>query len=143
MEQGLPGQMSMFEMLGETGTPVIPAEEQKAGRKGWIIEISGIWLKENGFREDAIAVCTRPIIFEEDTRTDELGLVRQHAKTTYGPASGWIGGEEKVYASRPTWAECVQYARERRNYPEQVVYYERNGSFENPVYEYEKGWDKK
>jgi len=143
VEQGLPGQMSMFEMLGETGTPVIPAEAQKAGRRGWIIEISGIWLKENGFREDAIAVCTRPIVFEEDTRKDELGRVRQHAKTTYGPAGGWFGGEEKVYARRPTWAECVQYARERRSYPAQVVYYERNGSFENPVYEYEKGWDKK
>ena len=40
-------QLSMFDLIG---TPVIPLEAQKKGMRGWIIDISGIFLRENGFK---------------------------------------------------------------------------------------------
>ena len=43
-------QISMFELMGEPETQLIPVEEQKKGRCGWIIDISAIMLQKNGKR---------------------------------------------------------------------------------------------
>lgn len=135
-------QISIFEMMGDVKTPVIPFEQQKKGRRGWILDISGIFLRKNGFQEDAIGVCTRPIILEADTKEDKYHRISQTWKTTYGPAMGSCGGETTIYASRPTWEECVEYAHKHYSIPQKVIYYERDGNFNNPVYDYEKGYKK-
>lgn len=136
------GQISMFEMLGEPTTPVIPFEEQKKNRKGWIIEISGIFLQKNGFKENAIGVCTRPVVFEEDSKKDKYNRISQMARSIYGPPMGWCGGNKTVYAKRPTWEECVAYAHKHYSIPQTVKYYERNTNMENPVWSYEEGYKK-
>lgn len=134
-------QLSIFELLGDTSTPVIIPEEQKKGRRGWIIEISGILLRKNGFKEDAVCVCTTPIKFDEDSRQDKYGRWSQYASSTHGPHHGWYGPVYTVYAKRPTWEECVAYAKKRYTIPEKVMYYERDGDF-NPTWEYENGFRK-
>lgn len=85
-------QISMFELLGDTATPKIPFEEQKKGRKGWIIDISAILLKKNGFKEDAVCVRTVPIKFDKDSDKDKYGRWSQYANSTHGPP--WDGMEE-------------------------------------------------
>ena len=134
-------QISMFEMLGEDETPEIPFEEQKKGRKGWLIEISGILLKKNGFDEDCICVCTRPVMFERDSEKDKYNRISQMWRTTHGPAGGSCGGYTKIYAKRPTWKECVEYAHKHYSIPQAVRYYERDGDF-NAVWKYEDGYQK-
>ena len=132
-------QLNFFDIIGEAETPLIPFEEQKAGRRGWILEISAILLKKNGWKEDAVCVCTRPVVFEKDSEIDKYGRMWQMAKTTYGPASGWSGYRKDVYASRPTWSECVKFARKQYTIPQTVRYYERDGR-DHSVWEYEKGY---
>lgn len=135
-------QISMFEMLGESATPEIPFEEQKKGRKGWIIEISALLTRKHGWDEDAICVCTRPVIFEKDSEEDKYHRRTQWARSTYGPPMGWCGGWKTVYARRPTWEECVAYAHRHYSLPRTVKYYERNTNMENPVWSYEEGYKK-
>lgn len=134
-------QISIFQLMGDDGTPEIMPEDQKKGRRGWIIEISAILLKKNEWKEDAVCVCTRPIIFESDTKIDQYRRISQHWKATYGPAEGGIGGNMTVYAKRPRWDECMEYARKRYTIPETVLYYERNGDF-HAVWGYENGYGK-
>ena len=134
-------QMSLFEMIGEPVTPVIPPEKQKKDGKGWIIEISGILLKKNGWKENAICVCTRPIRFLEDTRKDKHGRLWQNAETTHGPYGGWVGTPKKVYSRRPTWSECVEYAKKRYSIPETIKYMEEDANF-NKIWNYEDGYKK-
>ncbi len=134
-------QLSMFELLGEPETPKIPPEEQKKGQVGWIIDISAILLKKNGCREDAICVCTTPIKFEQDSKKDKYGRWSQYASSTHGPHHGWWGPVKTVYAARPTWEECVEYARSKYTIPEKVLYYERDGNF-NETWGYENGYTK-
>ncbi len=94
------GQLSMFELLDQYETPTIPIEEQKKGVKGWIIELSGIFLKKNGFKEDWRGVETRPVIFNEDTHKDRHGWW-QSCETTKGPSSGWVASPRMVFRTRP------------------------------------------
>ena len=128
-------------MLGETETPTIPPEQQKKGMKGWIIDISAILLKKNGFKEDAICVCTTPIKFDMDSKQDKYGRWSQFASSTHGPYKGWYGPVKTVYFSRPTWDECVKYAKQKYTIPEKVLYYEQNGDF-GSIWEYENGYKK-
>lgn len=133
-------QISMFQMLDTYETPEIPPEEQKKGMKGWIIERSGIFLIENGFDHDWRGVCTRQIVFEEDTRPDRkaFGGWFQAAKTIKGPYHGWYGGLHKIFRKRPSWADCLKYMAETRKKgdPETVGYYEIIGDWNGKKYEY-------
>lgn len=132
-------QMNFFDMIGEAETPMIAFEEQKAGRRGWIIIISAILLKKNGWKEDAVCVCTVPVIFEEDSKKDKYGRISQMAKSTHGSPMGWCGGYKDVYVARPTWDECVKFARKRYTIPQTVQYFERDGR-DNKIWEYENGY---
>ena len=134
------GQISMFELLGMTGTPEIPLAEQKKGRRGWIIEISAICPKENGFKEDMTYVCTRPVIFEEDTMERRDGWW-QRVRTTHGPVHGWSASPVKVYAKRPTWDECLKFAEQDKDTIGRIEYAERDGDW-NWIHEYENGYQK-
>ena len=140
-QEAIRGQISIFEMLGETNTPLIPFEEQKKGRKGWVIEISAILLRKNGFKDDRICVCTRPIVFTEDSRKDKYGRISQFAQTTHGDLHGWYGPNYTIYAKRPTYKECVEYARKKYTIPDKVSYYERDGKG-NEIWNYEDGYQK-
>jgi len=132
-------QINFFDMLGDPQTPLIPFEEQKQGVTGWIIEISGILLKKNGFKEDAVCVCTVPVVFEEDTTKDKLGRLSQWARSTHGNPMGWCGGYRDVYTARPSWEECVKYARKKYAIPQLVKYYERTRADES-IWNYEDGF---
>ena len=132
------GQITMFEMLGETATPKIPFEEQKEGRKGWIIDISGIFLIKNGFKENMIGVQTHAVQFVRDSEKDQYGRIKQFATLIKPREGGWYGPCKEVYAARPTWEECVAYARSRYTMPEKVVYYEKDGD-DKSIWEYEDG----
>lgn len=134
-------QLSMFDLLG-IGTPVIPLKDQKKGMKGWVIDISAIMLRENGFPEDVTGVCTQPVMFQEDSRKDRDGRWFQAARSIHGIHHGWYGPVYTVYAKRPTWEECVAYAHERKGLPEKVVYYERSADFNTVIREYENGYQK-
>ena len=132
------GQITMFEMLGDTATPKIPFEEQKKGRKGWVIEISAILLTKNGFRENMIAVRTHAVQFVRDSEKDKYGRIKQFVEKIKPKDGGWYGPCYEVYAARPTWEECVAYARSRYTMPEKVVYYEKDGDYKS-IWEYEDG----
>ena len=131
-------QISMFELLGETETPKIPFEEQKKGRKGWIIEISGLFLIKNGFKEDHIGVCTHAIVFKENSTKDKYGRISQYVEKIKPNDGGWWGPNKDVYAARPTMEECIAYAHSRYTIPEKVVYYERDGR-DRSIRNYEEG----
>ena len=130
-------QLSMFDLIG---TPEIPFEQQKKGRKGWIIEISAVLLRENGYQADMVCVCTRPVIFRENSWVRD-GMKCQGFDTIHGPASGSYGGWRTVYAKRPTWEECQEYARKERRNPGKILYMERDGNF-NETWGYENGYQK-
>lgn len=134
------GQISMFEMLNEYETPVIPPEEQKKGTKGWIIECSGIFLMKNGFDHDWRGVCTRPVILEKDTVPDKRSYRGwfQAARTTKGPYHGWYGGLHRIFRTRPSWADCLKHMAEvrREDEPEEVGYYEIIGDWRGEKTEY-------
>ena len=132
-------QLNFFDMIGEAETPLIPFEEQKEGRRGWIMEISAIMLIKNGWKEDAVCVRTVPVIFEEDSKIDKYGRISQMAKSTHGNPMGWCGGYKDVYAERPTWEECVKFARKKYTIPRTVRYYERDGH-DNAIWNYEDGY---
>lgn len=132
-------QLNFFDIIGEAETPLIPFEEQKEGRRGWIMEISAILLKKNGWKEDAVCVCTVPVIFEEDSTKDKMGRIHQMAKSTHGNSMGWCGGYKDVYVARPTWEECVKFARKKYTIPQRVQYYERDGR-DHDVWNYEDGY---
>lgn len=133
-------QLSMFDLL-DIGTPVIPLKDQKKGVKGWVIDISCIMLRKNGFKEDATGVCTQPVRFQEDSRIGRDGRWFQAAQSTHGVFHGWYGPVYTVYAKRPTWAECVAFARQKKDRPEKVVYYEQTANFD-VIREYENGYQK-
>lgn len=135
-------QVSMFQMLDEYETPQIPLDEQKKGMRGWIIEISVICLKENGYKEEWTGVETRPIVFEKDTHKDRDGFTWQYAQTTKGPHHGWSSGPKTVFSKRPSWADCLKYGREKakkQGYPEDIRFYSRDGDW-NGIYSYDKGY---
>lgn len=140
MSEQLIGQLSMFELLDQYETPTIPIEEQKKGVKGWIIQLSGIFLKENGFKEDWRGVETRPVIFKADTHKDKNGRLWQDCNTTKGPSSGWVGTPRMVFRTRPTWNDCLRFARENgsKDDPKDVRYYGRRGDWSR-IYSYEEG----
>ncbi len=135
----LAGQISMFEILDQYETPTIPIEEQKKGVNGWIIELSGIFLRENGFKEDWRGVETRPVIFKDDTKKDSSGWW-QHCETTKGPSHGWMGSVHMIFRQRPTWNDCLKYAKENghKDDPTDVRYYGRRGDWSS-IYSYEEG----
>ena len=77
----------MLALLDTYGTPEIPPEEQKKGMRGWIIEWSGTFLRENGYSYDSRGVCTRQIILEADTKPDRKAYDRwfQAGRTLKAP----------------------------------------------------------
>lgn len=106
-------QISVFELLGMDETPEIPFEEQKEGVKGWVIETAGLYLVKNGFKEDMIGVTVRHVQLRADSWTDRENYKWQNAVTIdHCKGDGWIGGPKKLYARKPTWAECEKYVRE-------------------------------
>ncbi len=133
-------QISMFEMLDQYETPEIPINEQKRGTKGWIIELTGLFLRENGFKEDWRGVATRPMVFTENTHKDRDGYWWQCGETTKGPSIGWCGSVHKVFRSRPTWNDCVKFAKEngRRDDPKDIRYFDRTGDW-TEIRSYEEG----
>lgn len=135
-------QISIFSILDEYETPQIPPEEQRKGMRGWIIEISVICLKENGYKTEWTGVETRPVIFLQDTRKDRDGFTWQHCETTKGPYSGWAHSPKTIFRKRPSWADCMKYGREKakeEGYPEEIRFYSRDGDW-NEIYQYEKGY---
>ena len=81
-------------------------------------------------------VCTQPVRFQEDSRKDF-----QAAETIHGSFHGWYGPIKTVYAKRPTWEECVEYARKDKRRPEKGVYYEKTYD-DQVIREYENGYQK-
>lgn len=133
-------QISFFSLLDEYETPIIPPEEQKQGTKGWIIQFNGIFLRENGFDHDRVGVETRPIVLESDT-WKKNGIWEQNAATTKGPWCGWYGQYKTIFRTRPTWQDCLLWARENhKSYmPETVEYYSQTGDWHG-IYRYEDGF---
>lgn len=131
-------QLSLFQLLDEWDTPLIPPERQKKGVKGWIIECSGIFLRKNGHNEDVYAVCTRPVVFVRDTEKKPDGRTWQYCETTRGPHHGWWGPCYDVFASRPTWNDCLTFAERNRlkEHPKKTVYYEVIGDWRGAKTEY-------
>ena len=131
-------QLDMFTMLGMDKTPMIPFEEQKKGRKGWIIEISGIFLVKNGFKENKIGVRTHAIEFIEDSKKDKYGRIIQYARKIKPHDGGWFGPYKDVYATRPTLEECIAFGKSKYSVPAKVVYFERDGH-DRSIWEYDEG----
>ena len=131
-------QISIFDMLDQYETPEIPPKEQKKGVKGWVIEWSGLFLRENGYDHDWHGVCTRQIILEQDTRKDKDGRWVQAAHTIKGPFGGWYGQLHRVFSQRPSWADCLRWAAENRckDDPDEVGYYEVLGDWTGAKYEW-------
>ena len=130
-------QIDFFNMLGDPETPLIPFDEQKKGRKGWVIEISLVGLVENGFKENIIGVKTHAVQFNRDSEKNKYGRISQFADRIRPHDGGWYGPYYDVYATRPTMKECIAYAR--KNHPtEKVVYYERDGH-DREIWNYEEG----
>ena len=134
-------QLSMFELLGMAETPKIPFEEQKKGRKGWVIEISALLLVKNGFKENAVCVKTHGVEFEKDSTKDKYGRISQMARYIKPHDGGWCGFEKEVYATRPTWEECQAFAHKKYTTPQTVKYYERTGN-DVEIWDYDKGVSK-
>lgn len=146
----LPGQLSMFIMLGEDETPVIPFEQQKKGMKGWVIEIQGVYTTENGFKKNMVGVTTKQVVLNRDSyirhnRTlDRTEYWQDASSTGVGgcKGDGWIGSPKKIYVRRPTWAECQEYVRKHHRgdpYEYEIVYTRKNGDACVRICEYEKG----
>lgn len=136
------GQISIFSMMDEYETPEIPLNEQTKGTKGWIIDISVICLKKNGYKEEWTGVETRPVVFTQNTREDRDGFTWQYCETTKGPYHGWNSGPKRIFRKRPSWADCLKYGREKarkEGYPEDIRFYSRDGDW-NGIYQYEKGY---
>ena len=133
-------QISIFSLMDEYETPIIPPEEQKKGTEGWIIQYSGIFLRENGFDHDRMGIETRPVVLEEDTRK-RGGTLAQAAHTTKGPHSGWYGHYKTIFRKRPTWQDCLHWAHENHEsyMPEAVEYYSQTGDWHG-IYRYEDGF---
>lgn len=133
------GQISIYEMLGMDDTPEIPFEKQKQGMKGWVIEIGAVFLKENGFKKDMVGVTTVRVILERDSNTDSRGRRGQYAHVIEGgcKGDGWYGQVKKLYARRPTWRECVEYARQKYKEPFEVVYVYKDGHAMTHMGDYE------
>lgn len=138
----LDGQLSMFEMLGVNETPVISFEDQKAGMKGWCIQIMGVFTTENGFKKNMIGVTTRRMILERDSH-EQWGHRWQYAKSIDRcKGDGWMGTPEVFYAKRPTWSECQDYVRKNHKgdpYEYEIVYTEKDGDACIRITEYQKG----
>lgn len=130
-------QMSIWSFLDSYETPLIPYEQQKKGTRGWIIECSGLFLRENGFKKDQYGVCTRPIVFESDTKPDGS----QHAHTLKGPFHGWWGGNKEVFERRPSWSDCLLHAKKNRakDEPEDVIFYDHKANWDE-IWSYEDGY---
>lgn len=143
-------QISMFEMLGEDETPVIPFEKQKRGMKGWVIEIQGIYTRENGFDRNMVGVTTKEVELKADSYTRYNRTLNrteqwQNAFSTGKGGcrgDGWIGSPKKLYARRPTWRECQEYVKRNHKgdpYEYEIVYTRKNGDACTRICEYEKG----
>lgn len=141
-------QLSLLDML-DLDTDMMPIEEQLEGRKGWIIECTGICLKKNGFKEDHVRVATRQIVFEKSTATNKVHKVDgdeiwQQAKSVHGPYIGWMGSVRPIYKSRPSMRECEKWALEnlsecKKDGIRKIEYGERDGNW-NWINRWEDGW---
>lgn len=131
------GQISMFEMLGLDETPTIPFEKQKKGVKGWVIEIAGLYTKENGNKENTVGVTTVRVILDSDSETDSRGQWQYaHVIEDGCKGDGWIGSPETLYERRPTWRELQNYAREK--YKDwNVVFVLKNGHAMHRICDFE------
>ena len=121
------GQISIFGMLQEYETPLIPPEKQKQGMKGWIAEGCCVFRKEKGFPGDWVAVCAREIVFEQDTRLQANGRWCQHCMTK-NRSMGWYGTEREIFSRKPTAEDCFRYVSKTKDsdWPEEMRYYEYN-----------------
>ena len=128
-------QLDLFEQL-DIRTALIPAEEQKAGRRGWIINFAPV--RDLGSEDvKCIHVNTEPVVFVDDTRDGD-----QHCRSTHGPYHGWWGGARRVWAGRPTWKECCEYVKEKSMYwkPGMEILYYEVGNHDEVITDYEKGY---
>lgn len=146
----LEGQMNMFEMLGEDLTPEIPFEEQKRGMKGWVIELQGIFTKENGFKKDMVGVTTKQVVLKADSYTRHNRTLDREEKWQNAESTGvggcrgdgWVGSPQKLYARRPTWRECMEYVKKNHKgdpYEYEIVYTRKGGDACVRFCEYAKG----
>ena len=129
-------QLSIWALFDEYETPLMPKEQQKKDAVGWIIEFSGLFLRKNGFKSDWRGICTRPVIFERDTNKNG-----QMAHTIKGTHIGWCGWNKEIFSKRPTWNDCLMFAKRHthKGEPEDVRYYDRTGDWK-PIYEYKDGF---
>ena len=129
-------QLSIWSMLDEYEIPLMPPEQQKKGAVGWVIEFSGLFLRENGYKSDWHGICTRPVVFERDT--NDRGQMAHCIKGTH---MGWCGQVKQIFSRRPTWNDCLLYARKnaRKDDPTDVRYYDRTGDWV-PIYDYKDGF---
>ena len=146
----LDGQMNIFELLGVDETPVIPFDQQKRGTKGWVINIKGIYTIENGFKKNMVGVTTVQVSLNHDSyirhnRTLDREEYWQSATCTGKggcKGDGWWGTPKKLYAKRPTWAECKEYVRKNHKgdpYDYEIVYTSKGEDAIVRICEYQKG----
>lgn len=144
------GQISMFELLGIDETPEIPFEMQKRGMKGWVIELQGLFTKENGFKKNMVGVTTMQVVLNQNSYTrqnrtlDRIERWQNASCTGIGGCrgDGWVGSPKKLYAKRPTWSECMEYAKKNYKgdpYEYEIVYTRKGGDACVRICEYEKG----
>lgn len=133
----LAGQMSIFELMQQDETPTIPFEKQKRGMKGWVIEIQGIFLVENGFKKNMVGVTAKQVVLDMNSYTRKncaIDRIEQwQGATCTGKGGGckgdgWIGSPRKLYAKQPKWWELQEYVRQNYRKPyDEIVYTYKDG----------------
>ena len=133
-------QMTIFGLIGEDETPVIPFEHQKKGTKGWVVMPSGIYTTENGFARNMIGVEVRHMILTKDSCVDEDGYRTQYAESIDIRGDGWWADPKKLYAHRPSWTEIVRDIREHyrgRMADYEIVYTRKNADAMHIICDYQ------
>ena len=119
-----PEQISMFGMLDEWETPVLPIEQRNKDVKAWVIEAIGT---KNSIAMDAPiaywAVRARRVMFTVDAKRD----LKAYSKWCTGAEScdgknyfGWLGGlgHEPIFSKRPSYSDMEKFVRMRRGWRE-------------------------
>lgn len=103
------GQISVFDLLGEYDTPLLPFEVCKKGVKAWIVEFARI---TNSWDRDApvqfVALRPRKIIFEEDSELDEYGWNLFYRSVGSPYFEEW-GGTETIFARKPSFDDMIRF----------------------------------
>ncbi len=114
-------QISMFALLEEYETPLLPVEQRNKGVKAWVIEAAGI---KNSLEDEAPilfwVVRPRKVMFTNDARRDPRAYSGWFtaAESVGGQYFGWYGGRqhEPIFTRMPSMADMEKYVREQRNY---------------------------